>query len=532
MFDVVADIAFIVDQSSSIRSKNFNIVRNFLKNTIGGLDMGEGKIKIAVVLYSDFPRADVYFNTFDDKTDILRYISSMPYGRGKTYTGAALKFAKEHVFTKGRGSRRDHHVQQVAVVITDGKSTDKVAGAAAALRRSGVTVFALGIKDTEEDDLREIASYPYKKFVFSVKDFDKLNSLSHILTKTICNEIIDSIIPIDSHSFEKMIPLFEEAVQTRGEKVRKLLIVITDGESRGTEEPVEVPAKLLRTEQDVAIYAIGVKNASVPELELISGSPQRKYFVKNYDFLNEIKKNIYKEICVGCEDLFADIVFLLDGSESTHTEDFENMKDIMKHVIERFAIGPDKERVAVVQYGTDTKEEFSLNTFDDKAVLLQEIRNIKQMNGKTNTGKALTAVSQSFAITKGGRTSALKFLIVLTDGESWDDVAEPAKVLRDNFININAIGMKHANKSQILAIAGSHDGVFFEDAVALLRQIASEPYDQHVYSVSDFAALQGISQSVIQKVCTTVEETQKEVILMSRGKILHCKAINYVHEIF
>uniref|UniRef100_A0A8C2JE93 Si:ch211-62a1.3 n=1 Tax=Cyprinus carpio TaxID=7962 RepID=A0A8C2JE93_CYPCA len=554
MFDVVADIAFIVDQSSSIRSKNFNIVRNFLKNTIGGLDMGEGKIKIAVVLYSDFPRADVYFNTFDDKTDILRYISSMPYGRGKTYTGAALKFAKEHVFTKGRGSRRDHHVQQVAVVITDGKSTDKVAGAAAALRRSGVTVFALGIKDTEEDDLREIASYPYKKFVFSVKDFDKLNSLSHILTKTIFTRLVrcfylfsfkllrqatkaDIYFLLDEsgsisydefddmknftkqwlEAFEvgnnhvrfglvkfasrativfrlhdynskadlekavnavimqgggtrtdlglrKMIPLFEEAVQTRGEKVRKLLIVITDGESRGTEEPVEVPAKLLRTEQDVAIYAIGVKNASVPELELISGSPQRKYFVKNYDFLNEIKKNIYKEIC--CEDLFADIVFLLDGSESTHTEDFENMKDIMKHVIERFAIGPDKERVAVVQYGTDTKEEFSLNTFDDKAVLLQEIRNIKQMNGKTNTGKALTAVSQSFAITKGGRTSALKFLIVLTDGESWDDVAEPAKVLRDNFININAIGMKHANKSQILAIAGSHDGVFFEDAVA------------------------------------------------------------------
>uniref|UniRef100_A0A8C2JGC5 Si:ch211-62a1.3 n=1 Tax=Cyprinus carpio TaxID=7962 RepID=A0A8C2JGC5_CYPCA len=177
---------------------------------------------------------------------------------------------------------------------------------------------------------------------------------------------------------------------------------------------------------------------------------------------------------LGCEDLFADIVFLLDGSESTHTEDFENMKDIMKHVIERFAIGPDKERVAVVQYGTDTKEEFSLNTFDDKAVLLQEIRNIKQMNGKTNTGKALTAVSQSFAITKGGRTSALKFLIVLTDGESWDDVAEPAKVLRDNFININAIGMKHANKSQILAIAGSHDGVFFEDAVASPEELSND----------------------------------------------------------
>ncbi|XP_016389045.1 collagen alpha-4(VI) chain-like [Sinocyclocheilus rhinocerous] len=463
IFDVVADIAFIVDQSSNIRSKNFQLLSYFLKNTIRGLDVGEGKIKIAVVLYSDFPRADVFFNTFNDMTDILRYISSIPHDRGKTYTGAALKFAKEHVFTKARGSRRDQHVQQVAVVITDGKSTDNVASAAAALRRSGITVFALGIKDTDEDDLREIASYPHKKFVFSVEGFDKLNSLSNILTKTLCNEITDSIIPAALQSFvlqdckktikadiyflldesesisykefddmknfikklleafevgnnhvrfglvkfasrattvfrlhdyntnadirkavnvlkiegggtrtdlglremiplfeeavrtrgekvhkllivitdgesrgteeyyntnadirkavnvlkiegggtrtdlglREMIPLFEEAVRTREEKVHKLLIVITDGESRGTEESVEVPAKLLRTEQNVSIYAIGVKYASVPELELISGSPQRIFYVKNYDFLDEIKKDIITEICTFEGEIFS-----------------------------------------------------------------------------------------------------------------------------------------------------------------------------------------------------------------------------------
>ncbi|XP_056106602.1 collagen alpha-6(VI) chain [Rhinichthys klamathensis goyatoka] len=568
-FDVVADIAFIVDQSTSIRSENFKLVRNFLGSTIRGLDVGEGKIKVAVILYSDSPRADVYLNTFDDKADILHYISSMAYGRGNTYTGAALKFAKEHVFTKARGSRKDEYVQQVAVVITDGKSTDDAASAAADLRRSGVTVFALGIKDTKQDDLREIASYPPNKFVLNVERFDQLNSLAKILTKTLCNEITDAIIPkisldallagckqtvkadiyflvdesgsISYADFEdmkkfiiewldvfeigsdnvrigvvkfasrattvfrlhdystkagvekavddlvmngggtrtdlglrEMIPLFKEAVQTRGENVRELLIVITDGESIGTEESVEVPAKILRTEQNVNIYAIGVKSASVPELELISGSPQRTYYVKNYDFLKEIKEDILTEICEGCEGLFADVVFLIDGSESVSTEDFENMKEIIEFVIEKFAVGPDKERVAVVQYGTNTKEEFSLDAFDDKARLLQGIRNIRQMNGKTYTGKALTEVSQSFDKSKGGRSSALKFLIVLTDGDSRDDVAQPAKVLRDNSINIFAIGMRHANRSQIHAIAGSHGGVFFEDTVASLKKLGSE----------------------------------------------------------
>lgn len=177
---------------------------------------------------------------------------------------------------------------------------------------------------------------------------------------------------------------------------------------------------------------------------------------------------------LGCEGLFADVVFLIDGSESVSTEDFKNMKEIMKFVIEKFAIGPEKERVAVVQYGTNTKEEVSLDTFDDKDGLLQQIRNIRQMNGKTYTGKALSEVLQSFDKSKGGRPSAMKFLIVLTDGDSRDDVAQPAKVLRDNSMNIYAIGMRHANRSQILAIAGSHGGVFFEDTVASLKELGRE----------------------------------------------------------
>lgn len=170
-------------------------MRNFLENTIRGLDVGKGKIKVAVILYSDAPRADVYFNTFEDKADILRYINSISYGRGKTNTGAALMFAKDQVFTKARGSRRDQHVQQVAVVITDGKSTDDAASAAAALRRSGVTVFALGIKDTQESDLKTIASYPPRKFVFNVERFDELNSLAKILPRTLCNDVANAVIP-------------------------------------------------------------------------------------------------------------------------------------------------------------------------------------------------------------------------------------------------------------------------------------------------------------------------------------------------
>ncbi|XP_051503354.1 collagen alpha-6(VI) chain [Myxocyprinus asiaticus] len=570
MLDAVADIVFIVDQSSSIRSKNFQLVRNFLENTIRGLDMGKGKIKVAVILYSDIPRADVYLNTFNEKTDILRYIRSMSYGRGTTHTGAALRFAKEQVFTKARGSRRDEHVQQIAVVITDGKSTDDAASAAAALRRSGVTVYAFGIKDTKLNDLKEIASYPHKKFVFNVERFDKLNSFAKILTKRLCNDIAYSpilrsgfgavqqgcklteeadiyflldesgsisysdfddmkkfiseflevfeigpnnvrigvvkfasqatvVFQLNTYSTKddvkkavadlimygggtrtdrglyEMIPLFKVAANTRGEKVRELLIVITDGKSEAGSTSVDIPAEELR-KQNVTIYAIGVKYASMPELELISGSKKRTYFVKNYDSLKHIKGEILQEICSfeACDGLLADVVFLIDGSETTNAEDFNKTKELLEFMVDNFAIGPDKERVAVVQYSINSNEEFSLNEFDDKKRLLQEIRNLRQIYGKTYTGKALTEVLQSFSVNKGGRSKAFKFLIVLTNGESKDEVELPAEVLRENSIHIYSIGMGYSNRSQLLAIAGSHERMFVDENFDSLHRLGSE----------------------------------------------------------
>lgn len=192
----IADIVFIVDESGNMGPENFQLVRTFLLNTISGLDVGIDKIRIAIVHYSDVPRADVYLNTFIDKSEILQYVQRLSYGRGKAYTGAALRFAKDHLFNKESGSRSDEHVQQIAVVITDGWSADEIRTAAAELRRSGVTVFALGIKNVNVQELKEIASYPPRKFVFNVESFIKLNALSSMLTKSLCGDITSGFIPL------------------------------------------------------------------------------------------------------------------------------------------------------------------------------------------------------------------------------------------------------------------------------------------------------------------------------------------------
>uniref|UniRef100_A0A3Q1FMS2 VWFA domain-containing protein n=1 Tax=Acanthochromis polyacanthus TaxID=80966 RepID=A0A3Q1FMS2_9TELE len=182
----VADIVFIVDESGSIKEANFQLMRTFLSSIISGLEVGLARVRLGIVTYNEMQTAQLYLNTFQTKTDILQLINFMPYSGGGTNTGAALDFTLKNIFNEKRGSRKG--VQKVAVVVTDGKSQDSVVVPAATLRRAGVTVYAVGIKDANEAELREMATSPPEKHVFIVDSFTQLKSLEQTLQKSIRNE--------------------------------------------------------------------------------------------------------------------------------------------------------------------------------------------------------------------------------------------------------------------------------------------------------------------------------------------------------
>lgn len=194
----MADIVFIVDESGSITPPNFKLVRAFLHSLVSGLEVSPNRVRVGIVTYNDAAKAQVYLNTFKDKTELLDFIKILPYYGGGTKTGAALDFARQTVFTKQNGSRKDSRVQQVAVVITDGKSQDNVSTAAANLRRAGVTVYAVGVKDADKGELKELASHPSNKYVFIVDSFSKLKPLQQSMQKILCQNIIQQAVSVTS----------------------------------------------------------------------------------------------------------------------------------------------------------------------------------------------------------------------------------------------------------------------------------------------------------------------------------------------
>lgn len=157
------------------------------------------------------------------------------------------------------------------------------------------------------------------------------------------------------------------------------------------------------------------------------------------------------------------------------------MKDFMKSVIKKSAVGKNEVHVGVMQYSTVQKLEFPLNQYYTKDELSKAIDEMLQIGGGTHTGEAIADVSQYFDARNGGRPDLKQRLVVVTDGESQDEVRQPAEALRAKGVIVYSIGVVAANTSQLLEISGTPDRMYagrdFDALKDLEKQMAMELCD-------------------------------------------------------
>ncbi|KAG8516266.1 Collagen alpha-4(VI) chain [Galemys pyrenaicus] len=255
------------------------------------------------------------------------------------------------------------------------------------------------------------------------------------------------------------------------------LIVITDG---GSSDLVADAAQALR-EKRVIIYAVGVRDANNAELKEIAND--KVFFVNAFDSLKFIQKELVQDICSleTCKNRKADIIFLIDGSESISFTDFEKMKEFMRRMVNLSSISPDEIQIGLLQFSSHAQEEFRLNRYSSKVDIHAAVSAVKQLKDGTHTGKALNFTLPFFDSSRGGRPNIHQYLIVITDGVANDDVVIPAKALRDRNIIIFAIGVGEAKNAQLLEITNDQSKVYYEE---------------------NFESLQNLEKEIFYKVCT------------------------------
>lgn len=158
-----------------------------------------------------------------------------------------------------------------------------------------------------------------------------------------------------------------------------------------------------------------------------------------------------------------DIVFLLDGSDDSKNG-LLFIREFIRRTVEDLDIDQDVVRVAVIQYSEDASTHFLLNTYNNKKAVIYAINGLTIKGGRTlNTGAALRYVKNHvFTAASGSRhqRGVPQLLILMTGGESSDDVANPAEDLKDFGVLSIAIGIKKAVKAELKDIAFSDRFLF------------------------------------------------------------------------
>ncbi|XP_055081432.1 collagen alpha-1(XIV) chain-like isoform X2 [Periophthalmus magnuspinnatus] len=183
----IADIVILVDGSWSIGRINFRLVRTFLENLVKAFSVDIDKTRIGLAQYSGDPRIEWHLNAHSTKEAVIDAVKNLPYKGGNTLTGLALTFIQENSFKPESGSRPG--VPKIGILITDGKSQDDVIPPAQSLKDAGIELFAIGVKNADEAELKGIASPPLDTHVYNVADFSVMSDIVEGLTRTLCERV-------------------------------------------------------------------------------------------------------------------------------------------------------------------------------------------------------------------------------------------------------------------------------------------------------------------------------------------------------
>ncbi|KAM9355371.1 collagen alpha-1(XII) chain [Pholidichthys leucotaenia] len=491
---VTADMVFLVDGSWSVGRSNFKFIRSFISTVAGAFQIGDGRVQVGLVQYGDDARTEFGLKEHLDRGALMRAIASLPYKGGKTMTGNALDFVLRNTFTEAAGARTGF--PKALVVITDGKSEDTVETYAKQLRNRGVEIFIIGVQQADPEEMKLMASRPHVIHAYSVAAFDQMRSVQGNLIGQLClsfqeqlytfvsgDEVVEppsNLMIVESTSKSMRLSWDASTGDVTGYKVQ--MIPMTAGIQKqelylgSTQTSTVVRGLSPDTEYQISVFGLSGMTPSEPAAGIGKTEPLK----------------VSLECSLGM-DVQADVVLLVDGSYSIGLANFAKVRAFLEVLVNTFNVGPDKVQISLVQYSRDPHTEFFLNTHHDGAAVVKAVRSFPYRGGSTNTGRAMTFVRERiFQTSRGARVNVPRVTILITDGKSSDAFREPATKLRNADVEIFAVGVKDAVRSELEAIANA-------------------PTETHVYTVEDFDAFQRISKELIQSICLRIEQELRTI---------------------
>ncbi|KAM3862171.1 collagen alpha-3(VI) chain-like [Diretmus argenteus] len=198
------DVVFLIDGTTAVRSE-FPSIRDMIRRVVDKLDVGLDKVRVSVVQYSDDATLEFLLNEHSTKDEVRQAVSKLrSKGGNRLNTGRALEYVSRTIYQRSAGSRIEEGVPQFLILVTGGKSTDDVSGPANQLKSSLVAPIAIGSRNADPDELKQISLKP--ELTYTVNSFQQLPSVEQQLiasvNKITTDDIASYVPPVDSSSLD------------------------------------------------------------------------------------------------------------------------------------------------------------------------------------------------------------------------------------------------------------------------------------------------------------------------------------------
>uniref|UniRef100_A0AAZ1XWW9 VWFA domain-containing protein n=1 Tax=Oreochromis aureus TaxID=47969 RepID=A0AAZ1XWW9_OREAU len=482
----------------------FPAMRDFVQKQVETLSVDDGKDRVSVVQYSSDPVLDSVRG--------LRHKGGRPLN-----TGAALRYLRDNVFTASAGSRRPEGVPQVLILITGGRSFDSIDEPASALKQLGVLTIAIGTRGSDSTELQTITGEPsYALSVSELTDLPKVQQQVessveaavievtpelptvigirpgyrepevhfYLNTYTTGEDVVDSVRGLRHRGGRPLntgaaLQYVRDNVFTNSSGSRRLqgvpqiLILLTGGRSF---DNVDSPASALK-QQGIYVIGIGTRTSDARELQKISYEPSYALPVSEFTDLPSVQEKLSSVMMVR-PPAGKDVVFLLDGSDTTRTG-FPAMRDFVQKQVETLSVDDGKRPCVGCSVQQRSSRPVLSEHLHHKREVLDSVRGLRHKGGRPlNTGAALRYLRDNvFTASAGSRRpeGVPQVLILITGGRSFDSIDEPASALKQLGVLTIAIGTRGSDPRELQTITG-------------------EP--SHAVSVSDFTDLPNVQEQL------------------------------------
>ncbi|KAK5857874.1 hypothetical protein PBY51_011087 [Eleginops maclovinus] len=278
----------------------------------------------------------------------------------------------------------------------------------------------------------------------------------------------------------------------------RIMMVLVDG---WPSDDLEQAAMLAR-ESGINVFLVSVAKPAAEELAMVRDKDFMKkavckdngffsYLITSWFSTTKHVKPLAQKLC-SLDNLLCsktcynsvNIGFLIDGSSSVGHTNFQLVLDFLAGIAGSFDISDVGARVGAVQFTYEQRLEFGLLDHSDKEETMNALNRIPYMSGGTATGAAISYTTQNLFRRMGpGRN----FLILVTDGQSYDDVRLPAIAAQNQGITMYSVGVAWAP---------------LED----LRSMSSEPKDSHTFFTREFTGLAEFIPLLVRGICRDFTE--------------------------